>query len=99
MATAHDHAVKAEQLLAMAEDAPPVLAAVLQNRAAIHVDLAKVRLELEARAAENARTDRLLAEVKPTPRSLDPRANQKNGTRRRTDRKSPTVTSAEDSPR
>ena len=105
MATAHDHAVKAEQLLAEAELIPSDFH--LQNpeadrciaAAQVHVELAKVRLELEARAAENARTDRLLAEVKPSPRSLDPRRNEKNGTRRRTDRKSPPVASGEDSPR
>ncbi len=79
MATARDHAVKAEQLLEMA-DAPRLTTQHVDRLIAVaqvYADLAKVRLELEARAAENARTERLLAEVKPSPRSLDPRANRK----------------------
>ncbi len=97
MATANEHVVKAEQMLnsyyAGVQDSlrggyiyqPGDLLTLVR----LHIDAAKVRLELEARAAENARTERLLAEVKPSPRSLDPRRNERNGTRRRTDRKPP----------
>ncbi len=87
MATAHDHLVAAEALLIKAQRQDPLgiepediaAYALLTAQAQAHADLAAVRLELEARAAENARTDRLLAEVKPSPRSLDPRRNQPGG--------------------
>ncbi len=95
MATAHEHAVNAEAHLARAVEYGPGQpgAAHYVRLAQVHVDLAKVRLELEARAAENARTDRLLAEVKPSPRSLDPRRNRKGHQNRTANKKpSPGVT-------
>lgn len=64
MATAHHHADQAEQALAIA-DAPGLPTQCVDRLIAVaqvHVELAKVRLELERRSAENAATDRLLAD-------------------------------------
>jgi hypothetical protein len=105
MATAHEHIAEAEQLLDNYKagiqlglrDGHTYLPGDVLAVVRLLTDMAKVRLELERRAAENAATDRLLAEVKPSPRSLDPRRNQKNGTRRRTDRKSSAAPTAKDS--
>jgi hypothetical protein len=105
MATAHDHVTEAEQLLEAYKagvrmslrDGYIYQPGDTLTVARLHVDMAKVRLDLEARAAENARTDRLLAEVKPSPRSLDPRRNRRAAERRLNNKKSPAVASAEDS--
>jgi hypothetical protein len=107
MATAHDHVVKAEQLLAKAQRQDPLgtepedipAFALLTAQAQVHAALAAVRLELEARAAENARTDRLLAEVKPSPRSLDPRANRKAAEQRLRGNKKPPTAATDEGPR
>ncbi len=90
MATAHDHFVKAEQLAAQSYGQDTEQALYTVRLAQVHATL--------AHAAALGANEKPLPPV-PSPSSLDPRRNQKNGTRRRTDRKSPTVASAEDSPR
>lgn len=93
---ARQHIAEAERLLAESLDRPAVLADRGIARAQVHAHLANAQLQVE-RLDRAAAAEQLLADLKPSPRSLDPRHNQKNGTRRRTDREPPTAATDEGS--
>ncbi len=97
MATAYEHFEQAEALV---EAAHEELATVNRDTFDSRVWAVQASMAVAQVHATLAHAAALGANERPgvpSPRSLDPRRNEKNGTRRRTDRKSPAAPTAEDS--